>query len=195
MRRRIGYSRVSTTDQSLDRQTAAFEALGLDKIYEDKATGANTCRDGFQQLLADLTAGDHLYVYSLDRLARNTRDLVNTIEDLYSRGVSTTIIGGSSPMTFTADAIGKLLLTVVGAVGEFERSLINDRCQAGREIAKANGVYKGRPRNEEQEQRAQTIKKLLMEGYHPKDIATITGAGVSTVFRIKKALSTEQTGL
>ncbi|PKQ78982.1 hypothetical protein CJP16_09520 [Aeromonas sobria] len=187
MAKRFGYARVSTEAQNTDRQLAAFTELHLDHVYEDKATGANTDRPQLQELLSMVESGDHVYVYSIDRLARNTVDLLTMTESLHSRGVALTILDRG--LTISADPIGKMILTMIAAVGELERSLIKERCKAGIEVAKTKGVYKGQPRNEAQQQRADQIRDLLIEGKHPKEIATITGAGVATVYRVKKELN------
>ncbi|HHQ4902718.1 TPA: recombinase family protein [Aeromonas veronii] len=192
--RKIGYARVSTGEQNTARQWAAFEPLNLDHIYEDKATGANTDRPALQELLAAVEEGDHVYVYSIDRLARNTVDLLTMTESLHDQGVALTIVDRS--LTISADPIGKMILTMIAAVGELERGLIRERCRAGIEVAKAKGnVYKGRPRNAEQEAIAHTIEQLLIEGLHWTAINEQTGASRALIYRIKKALSTEQTGL
>lgn len=193
MRKKIGYARVSTGEQNTARQWAAFEPLNLDHVYEDKATGANTDRPALQELLAAVEEGDHVYVYSIDRLARNTVDLLTMTESLYARGVALTIVDRN--LTISADPIGKMILTMIAAVGELERGLIRERCRAGIEIAKAEGRYQGRPRNEAQEKRAEQIRELLSTGMHWTQIAEQTGASRAHIYKIKKALSTEQTGL
>lgn len=184
--RKIGYARVSTTDQNPARQWAAFEPFNLDHVYEDKATGANTDRPALQELLAVVESGDHVYVYSIDRLARNTVDLLTMTESLHARGVALTIVDRN--LTISADPIGKMILTMIAAVGELERGLIRERCRAGIEIAKAEGRYQGRPRNEAQEKRAEQIRELLSTGMHWTQIAEQTGASRALIYKIKKAL-------
>ena len=160
--------------------------MNLDHVYEDKATGANTDRPALQELLAAVESGDHVYVYSIDRLARNTVDLLTMTESLHARGVALTIVDRN--LTISADPIGKMILTMIAAVGELERGLIRERCRAGIEIAKAEGRYQGRPRNEAQEKRAEQIRELLSTGIHWTQIAEQTGASRALIYKIKKAL-------
>ncbi|MFC3147976.1 recombinase family protein [Piscinibacterium candidicorallinum] len=143
--RRIGYRRVSTVDQSTARQ---LEGLALDSIYEDKASGSDTNRPQLQALRnpksAILRPGDTLVVHSMDRLARNLKDLRTIVEELTDRGVRVEFVRDSMTFEPGRDARSMLLLQLLGAVAEFERSMIRERQQEGIEQAKARGVYKGR---------------------------------------------------
>ncbi len=143
---RVGYIRVSSESQNLDRQVTRLSSLKLDKIFTDTTSGKNVDRIGFQQMLEYLREGDELFVCSMDRLARNLNDLLTVTDTLQKRGVSIHFLKENlvlSPKGETS-AISKLLLSMMGAVAEFERALIRERQQEGIVLAKARGVYKGR---------------------------------------------------
>jgi DNA invertase Pin-like site-specific DNA recombinase len=137
----IGYVRVSTLDQNTERQ---LDGLKLDRIFTDKASGKDTKRPQLQAAFNHLREGDRLIVHSLDRLARNLVDLKNIVSDLTGRGVVVEFV--KEHLTFTSEdnAMSNLLLAVMGAFAEFERSLIRERQREGIALAKKAGVYKGR---------------------------------------------------
>lgn len=143
---RIAYIRVSTADQHLDRQKETLTSYHIDKWFEDKASGKNTIRTGFQQMMEFCREGDHLYVASMDRLARNLKDLLETVQTLQQKKVSITFVKENISLSAEKEAspINKLLLSMMGAVAEFERALILERQKEGIAIAKRKGVYKGR---------------------------------------------------
>jgi DNA invertase Pin-like site-specific DNA recombinase len=139
--KRIGYVRVSTLDQNESRQ---LEGAQLDKRFADKASGKDTKRPQLQTALDYLRDGDVLVVHSMDRLARNLDDLRKIVLGLTGRGVVVEFV--KEHLTFTSDdnAMSRLLLSVMGAFAEFERSLIRERQREGIALAKRKGVYKGR---------------------------------------------------
>lgn len=141
MSKRIGYQRVSSVDQNEARQ---LEGVQVDKMFTDKASGGSTNRPQLQAALDYLRDGDTLIVHSMDRLARNLDDLRRIVKELTARGVAVQFVKES--LTFTGDdgAMATLLLSVMGAFAEFERSLIRERQAEGIRLAKAKGVYKGR---------------------------------------------------
>lgn len=161
----VGYIRVSTLDQNADRQHVALNAAHVEKIYEDHISGANTDRAQFQAMMQFLREGDELVVLSLDRLARNLRDLLDTVETLGKRGVSVRFL--KENLLFdarsNADPISKLMLSMVGAFAEFERSMIRSRQAEGIALAKARGAYKGRPRSVTDEQISKLKAALAQE--------------------------------
>ena len=133
MTMRVGYRRVSTVEQNLDRQ----ELTGCERIFEDKASGKNADREQLQEMIAFVRYGDEVIVHSIDRLARNLKDLQYIIEKLNGKGASIHFI--SENLTFNAnsnDAFAKLQLQMMGAFAEFERNIIRKRQAEG--IAKAN---------------------------------------------------------
>ncbi len=139
--KRIGYVRVSTLDQNESRQ---LEGVQLDKRFVDKASGKDTKRPQLQAALDYVRDGDVLVVHSMDRLARNLDDLRRMVMELTGRGVVVEFV--KEHLTFTSEdnAMSKLLLSVMGAFAEFERSLIRERQREGIALAKKAGVYKGR---------------------------------------------------
>ena len=137
----VGYVRVSSLDQNTARQ---LDGLQLDKVFTDKASGKDTNRPQLQAALDYLREGDKLIVHSLDRLARNLDDLRKIVYNLTNKGVVVEFV--KEHLIFTSDdsAMGRLLLSVMGAFSEFERSLIKERQREGIALAKNRGVYKGR---------------------------------------------------
>jgi DNA invertase Pin-like site-specific DNA recombinase len=119
---KIGHVRVSTTEQHLDRQEDAFAALNLDRVFQDKASGRNTDQAGLQQMLDFLREGDTLYVESISRIARSTRDLLSIIERLESRGVGFVSLKEN---IVTSTPQGTFILTVFAALAQLERESIH----------------------------------------------------------------------
>jgi DNA invertase Pin-like site-specific DNA recombinase len=137
-----GYARVSRDGKSVEAQVAALRAAGADKVFREVASGAKTDRAKLRQVLARLAAGDVLMVTRLDRLARSTRDLLNTLATITAKGAGFKSLGDTWADTMTPH--GRLMLTVLGGLAEFERELIRARTSEGRTRAKARGVRLGR---------------------------------------------------
>ena len=138
----IGYARVSTDGQTLDAQQAALRDSGCARVFAEKVSGAKTDRAQLARAVATLAPGDTLVVCKLDRLARSTRDLLNTLADIAQRGASFKSLG--DPWCDTTSAHGRLMLTVLGGLAEFERHLILARTSEGRQRAQQRGVRFGR---------------------------------------------------
>jgi DNA invertase Pin-like site-specific DNA recombinase len=138
----IGYARVSTDGQSLDSQQAALKAVGCDRVFSEKISGAKTDRKALVQALKAVGSGDTLIVTRLDRLARSTRDLLNVLAQIGEVGASFKSLADTWADTTTPH--GRLMLTILAGLAEFERSLILARTGEGRSRAKANGVQFGR---------------------------------------------------
>jgi DNA invertase Pin-like site-specific DNA recombinase len=138
----VGYARVSTDGQTLIAQQSALSEAGCAKVYAEKQSGAKTDRLQLAKAIAALGEGDCLIVTKLDRLARSTRDLLNTLAEIAQRGASFKSLGDSWADTTTP--AGKLMLTVLGGLAEYERHLILARTSEGRGRAKARGVRFGR---------------------------------------------------
>lgn len=143
---KVGYARVSSEDQNLERQKEIFAKFELDRVFEDKASGKDTDRSGFRDMMKFVRDGDHLYVVSMDRLARNLKDLLSITETLQARGVCVHFLKEKISLDPNGEEspISKLLMAMMGAVAEFERSLIKERQAEGIALAKKRGVYKGR---------------------------------------------------
>lgn len=138
---KIGYIRISTTDQNTARQEALMEELGVEQVYIDRVSGKNTDRPELKRMMNFVRFGDTVIVESISRFARNTKDLLELVEQLTSKGVE--FISKKESID-TSTPTGKFMLTVFGAVAELEREYILQRQREGIDIAKANGVYKGR---------------------------------------------------
>jgi DNA invertase Pin-like site-specific DNA recombinase len=145
---KIGYARVSKADgsQILDLQIDALLQAGIPQeyIYQDQASGSKDDRPGFEACLKALRSGDQLIVWKLDRLGRNLKHLVNTIQDLSERGIGFQVITGQGANIDTSNPSGKLVFGIFAALAEFERELIRERTLAGLTSARARGRKGGR---------------------------------------------------
>lgn len=142
---KIGYIRVSSADQNTDRQRDALQALGVEKLFEDKASGKDTSRPALQKLLEYVREGDTVYFESISRLARNTRDFLELMEAFAARGVC--VVSLKEPIDTTTPA-GRMTGTIFAALAEMEREYIKSRQREGIDAAKKRGKYLGRPRVE-----------------------------------------------
>ncbi|MBX9863083.1 MAG: recombinase family protein [Hyphomicrobium sp.] len=179
--RSVGYARVSTDDQNLDLQINALRSAGCDVIFQDQGlSGLALRRPGLEETLSSLSAGDVLVVWRLDRLGRSLLDLLGTIERLHVRKV------GFRSLTETIDttnATGRLMFQIMGALAEFERSLIAERTKAGLNAARERGVRLGRPSAITPEQ-IEAARVLCDQGVKQVQIASALGISSSTVSRI-----------
>ena len=138
---KIGYIRVSTQEQNTIRQEVLMASLGVDEVYIDRMSGKNTNRPELQKMMEYVRKGDTVIVESISRFARNTRDLLELVEQLSAKGVE--FISKKEAIDTTTPT-GKFMLTVFGAVAELEREYILQRQREGIAIAKEQGKYKGR---------------------------------------------------
>jgi len=140
---KIGYQRVSTTEQHLDRQEDAMAGLAMDRVFSDKASGSNTDRPGLRAMLDFAREGDVIYVESISRLARSVRDLLSIVEQLETKGVGFVSLKESID---TGSPAGRFVLTIFAALAQLERETIHQRQREGIEAARARGRMMGRPR-------------------------------------------------
>ena len=186
---KVGYIRVSSGDQNPERQREEMHGLGIEDkyIYEDRVSGANTERPKFQEMMTFLREGDDLYVSSLDRLARNLKDLLQIVETLCGKGVSVHSL--KERLEFgageNASPTAKLTLSLVGAFAEFEREMIRSRQREGIALAKARGVYKGRVRSVTDEQ-INAVRKMVADGVPLTKAAKKQGISRATAYRYLK---------
>ena len=176
-----GYARVSTNGQDLSAQDAELRAEGCAKTYREKASGAKTDRPELAKLIGRLEPGDVLVVTRLDRLARITRDLLNVLDEISKRGA-----GFRSLKDVWADTTtphGRLMLTVLGGLAEFERELIRARNGEGRKRAKDRGVKFGRPRKMTPHQRQEALQRLAA-GETMADVARTYAVDATTIGRL-----------
>lgn len=176
-----GYARVSTDGQSAAAQVAELTAAGCEKVFSETASGAKTDRAQLKRAIAALAAGDVLVVTRLDRLARSTRDLLNVLAALTERGAQFRSIRDTWADTTTPH--GRLMLTVLGGLAEFERELIRSRTSEGRERAKARGVKLGRRHILTLAQRA-FVAQQRANGESVRHLARVLGVSKATIGRI-----------
>lgn len=177
----IGYARVSTDDQDLTNQRAELHAAGCSKIFAEKITGTQRDRPELARLLDHLRAGDVVTVTRLDRLARNTRDLLEIAERIQTMGAGLRSL--AEPWADTSSPAGKMILTIMAGIAEFERSLIIDRTRNGREAAKARGVKFG-PRPTLTPAQIWHGRRLIdQDGLTVKAAAELLGVHRSTLYR------------
>lgn len=179
---RIGYIRVSSHDQQTDRQ---LENIPLDRIFTDKASGKDTFRPALDNLLSFVREGDVVIVHSMDRLARNLDDLRKLVQNLTVRGIRIEFI--KEGMQFTGDdsPLANLMLSVMGAFAEFERSLIKERQREGIELAKKKGVYKGR-KNALSPEQVNLLKERVAAGKQKASLARELGVSRDTIYKYLK---------
>ena len=176
----IGYASVSTDGQTLDAQHAALRLAGCQKVYAEKISGAVTDRAQLAKAIAALGNGDALVVCKLDRLARSTRDLLNTLDAVGKAGASFKSLGDGWADTTTPH--GRLMLTVLGGLAEFERHLILARTSEGRQRAQARGVRFGRKPRLTQHRRQEALERRT-RGEALVDIARSYAVSHSTISR------------
>jgi len=176
-----GYARVSTDGQSLSAQLAELQAAGCEKVFKENISGARSDRRQLARLIAVLTKGDMLVVTRLDRLARSTRDLLNLLGAISEKGARFKSLRDTWADTTTAH--GRLMLTVLGGLAEFERELIRTRTGEGRERAKARGVVMGRRPKLTTHQRREAIARREA-GEILVDIARSFNVSHSTISRL-----------
>jgi len=176
-----GYARVSTNCQDLAAQEAELMAAGAAKVYQEKASGAKTNRAQLGKVIRRLEPGDVLVVTRLDRLARSTRDLLNVLATIGEREAGFRSLRDTWADTTTPH--GRLMLTVLGGLAEFERELIRARTGEGRKRAKDRGVRFGRPSVLSPHQRAEALQRLA-NGEAQADVARTFDVSQATISRL-----------
>jgi DNA invertase Pin-like site-specific DNA recombinase len=176
------YARVSTDGQSVDAQVRQLKAAGARKVWRETASGAKTDRVQLRCVLDQLDAGDVLMVTRLDRLARSTRDLLNILATIAEKKAGFRSLGDTWADTTTSH--GRLMLTVLGGLAEFERDLIRARTSEGRARAVANGVKLGRKPTLTPHQRREAIKRVNAEKETLGEIARSYNVSRWTISRL-----------
>ena len=181
-RAKVGYIRVSTLDQRTDRQ---LEGIELDRVFEDRVSGKNMKdRPQLAELIKYVREGDEVFVHSMDRLARNLEDLLQIVRMLTNKGVKISFL--KENLSFDPDQaaapMSKLILSVMGAVAEFERSLILERQREGIALAKERGAYKGRVQKVTPALLTQA-RELLAAGYSASATAKELGVSRASLYR------------
>lgn len=181
--RLFGYARVSTSQQCLDIQKQALIEAGVDesRIFSDKATGSNTDRDGLQMLKMKVEKGDVIMVKKLDRLGRNTLDMLGLVEAFNKQGVAIRFIDDGIS---TDGAMGTMVITILAAVAQAERARIMERTNEGLTEAKARGIKLGRKRHIDRDR----LQMLKASGKGATAIAKEMEIGRATVYKILKEM-------
>jgi DNA invertase Pin-like site-specific DNA recombinase len=178
---KIGYARVSTLEQNLDLQLQALKKAGCRRIFQEKISAGTRNRPEFQRMLDQIRAGDTIVVWKLDRLARSTRDLLETMETIQQAGGKFQSL--SEPWADTTTHAGKMIMTIFAGIAEFERGLIRERTSAGREAARKRGVRFGRPRKLTPEQE-NLARRLVSEGKAVRELAVAFKVHAATIYRL-----------
>ena len=179
---KIGYARVSTTGQSSDGQVEQLKSAGCERVVQETASGAKTNRPGLAKLVGSLRRGDVLVVTRLDRLARSTIDLLTLLKAVGDRQASFQSLGEQWADTTTA--AGRLMLTILGGLAEFERELIKARTAEGRERAKSRGVRMGRKHKLTPHQQEE-VRRRKAEGQSVRELGRSYNVSPNTISRIK----------
>lgn len=181
----IGYARVSTEDQNLDRQIDALIAAGVDKrnIYKEKITGTKTDRPELHKMLNELQHGDIIIISELTRLSRSTKDLFKLVEIINGHGANIKSLKENWIDTTTPQ--GKLLFTIFAGISQFERDLISQRTKEGLVSARARGRKGGRPFKDEKDV-ALALKMYDSKEYSTAEIAKATGVSRTSLYRYIK---------
>lgn len=186
---KIGYARVSSLEQNLDRQLKTLSEYGVDKLFTDKKSGKDTERDGFQDMMGFVREGDEVIVSEMSRLGRSTRDLLDIVEELNNKKVGVVFI--KEGIT-TSGIHNKLIMTIFAGLAEWERDMIRERQAEGIALAKAAGKYKGRPCKKYDKD---VLDSLLVDLKTKKmtvvDVSKKLGVSRATVYRLIKQAEEE----
>lgn len=181
----IGYARVSTVDQNLDRQIDQLTEKGVDKrnIYQEKVTGTKKDRPALNKMLDELQEGDVVLITDLTRISRSTPDLLAIFDKIKEKGAAIKSIKETWLDTSSENPYNHFLLTVMAGLSQLERDLISTRTKEGLQSARIRGRIGGRPkiRNE----KADLVLMMLNNGYKVKDIVAQTGLSRTSIYRIK----------
>jgi DNA invertase Pin-like site-specific DNA recombinase len=194
-RMKYGYARVSSSGQNLEAQLKLLEEFGCEKIFKEKVSGRKKDnREQFNKLLETVKEGDVIVVTKLDRFARSTKDALNTIEYLNSKGVGLVVLNMGGEKVDTTTAIGKLMVTILAGIAEFEADMIRERQLEGIALAKQRGAYKGRPKkytehNKGLQYALELFRNRDKNGMTVNEIAEITKISRATIYREAKRLN------
>lgn len=179
----IAYVRVSTVEQNEARQIESLSKYRIDKWFSEKVSGKDTNRPQLQAMLEYVREGDTVYIHDFSRLARSTKDLLDIVEQLQSKGVH--LISAKENLD-TSTPTGKLMLTMIGAIGEFERQNLLERQKEGIAIAKRDGKYKGRKPIEADQRFREQYQRYLNREINKTELAKILGVSRPTLDKMIK---------
>jgi DNA invertase Pin-like site-specific DNA recombinase len=177
---KLGYARVSTDDQTLDRQRERLREAGCERLFEEKVSGARRDRPELARLLDQLRRDDVVVVTRLDRLARSTSNLLEIAEAIRAKEAG--LLSLAEPWADTTSPAGRMVLTVFAGIAEFERELIRQRTDEGRQAARKRGVSFGRPSKLRPDQR-ELASRLLQEGRSVSEVARTFNVHPATIYR------------
>lgn len=179
----LGYARVSTIQQKLDLQVSALKQAGVreDRIFTDKMTGKTDDREGLKRLLTRAERDDTIICTKMDRLGRNTSDMIKIVDGCYKNGIAIRFLENGLS---TEGTTGKMVIQILAAVAEAERERILERTNEGRLAAREQGVKFGRKPHKSTDQ----VKNLISQGLPMKDVMEKTGVSRATYFRLKKSV-------
>lgn len=180
----FGYTRVSSKDQNSESQEEALRRVGCARIYRDIASGALSERSGLEQCLEDLSEGDTLLVWKLDRLGRSMPHLVQVVNFLKEKGVCFKSL--TEGVVDTTNPAGELIYSVFAALAQFERGLIRERTQAGLAAAKNKGRIGGRPALSTSDRKVKLAQEMTEKGMKIQDVCLALGISRSTYYRYLK---------
>ena len=179
---KVAYIRVSTVEQHEARQMEAMKGFGIDKYFIEKKSGKNTTdRPQLQAMLNFVREGDTVYIHSLDRLARSTQDLLNIVEQLQAKGVE---LHSDKEAIDSNTPTGKLMLTMIAAINQFERENLLERQREGIAIAKEQGKYKGRKQVKPEAWEEAYSKYKAREIKSVSELAKVLGISRPTVYKL-----------
>lgn len=176
----IGYARVSTENQNLDRQLDILKQAGCDRVYEEKVSGIKKERPELNKMLDQIRTGDVIIIADLTRLSRSVKDLFSLVEQIEEKGANIKSIKESWVDTTTAQ--GKLMFTIFAGISQFERDLISQRTIEGLNAARARGKKGGRPKTNEKELKL-AVKMYNSKNYSISEITKATGVSKTTLYR------------
>ena len=184
MARLIGYARISTDTQKLDLQIDALRHAGCEQIYQDVMSGSIKHRPGLDLMMKEVTSGDVVCIYKLDRIGRSLSNLVHLVEDMSRREINLRVLTGGID---TSTKEGRMMFGIMGSLAEYERALIRERVAAGLAAAKRRGVRLG-PKDKITPAKMEALKTMARAGMMQKEIARALEVSRSTLWRTLKEL-------
>lgn len=180
---KIGYARVSTEEQNLDRQLDSLKEAGCEKIFQEKITGTKKERPELDKMLEHLRSGDFIIISDLTRLSRSVKDLFSLVDQIEKKGANIKSLKESWMDTSTPQ--GKLMFTIFAGISQFERDLISQRTLEGLAAARARGRKGGRPKKDEKSINL-ALKMYQEKTYSISEITKATGVSKTTIYRYKE---------
>jgi DNA invertase Pin-like site-specific DNA recombinase len=177
---RVGYTRVSTVNQTLDQQNAALHTAGVSKTFSDMMSGARDDRPGLAALMDYVREGDAVVVWKLDRLGRSLMHILETVKALTDRGV--TLVSTTDGID-SSTAAGRMMIGVLGSLAQYERELTKERTALKRASSRANGTKFGRPKKVDDAEHIATARRMRSDGFTAKNISKYLGVSRATLYR------------